>query len=292
MNYKLDYVTRVFAKTNKKRIENYVISRIWHLLNDDEIKIVHQQYVSRDKGNYALTDLFLPQINYHIEVNEEFHYTDENKILLDKKRQQDIIRNTKGHTITCVDCRENLANIHKRVDEIVNEIKDKIEEKKASNSFLAWQEDELTPEYWIKRGVINVDDNVNLRTIDDIGKLFNVKITNRGFLKAGAASYDKDGYSDIWWPSQVKRHNWVNLFDEDFNRVTERNEIKMKDNSNAVSRFKNNPNFKRVVLYKYRDELGFDFYKFVGGYKLNFDASLRENQLVWERFTKTCEIRH
>src|SRR5690606_1447796 len=113
MNFKLDYITRILQKTNKKRIENYVISRIWHQLNNDEIKISHQQYIYRGDGKYALTDLYFPQLNYHIEVNEEFHYKDEDKISIDKLREEDIIRSTKGHIIRFIDCQDDktLENI-------------------------------------------------------------------------------------------------------------------------------------------------------------------------------------
>lgn len=59
MDYKLEYMTRLLAKIGKKRTENYVISRIWHQLNDDRVKFVAQQYVKRSHDKYALVDLYL-----------------------------------------------------------------------------------------------------------------------------------------------------------------------------------------------------------------------------------------
>jgi len=176
MNFKLDYITRILQKTSKKRIENYVISRIWHQLNNDEIKIHHQQYVNRNDNNYALTDLYFPQINYHIEVNEEFHYKDETKIGIDKLRDEDITQKT-GHIIRYVDCQNNksLEEIHLQIDEIVEEINNLIEDQKRLNKFQAWNEEELKPTYWKQKGNISVDENVNLRTIDEIGLLFDEK---------------------------------------------------------------------------------------------------------------------
>ncbi|WP_027000749.1 AbaSI family restriction endonuclease [Eisenibacter elegans] len=75
MNYKVEYITRLFQKTSSKAIENYCLTRLWHRLDNDEIKFVPQQYVNRHTDKYALTDVYLLQFKIHIEVNEPAHYT-------------------------------------------------------------------------------------------------------------------------------------------------------------------------------------------------------------------------
>lgn len=42
---KYDYIKRQLAKTNKKNDENYIVTRIWHLFDNYDIKINTQQYV-------------------------------------------------------------------------------------------------------------------------------------------------------------------------------------------------------------------------------------------------------
>src|SRR5690606_39566153 len=74
MSYKLDYISRLLQRTSSKRIEHYVISRIWHLLDNYDVKMTPQQYVSRELTQYALTDIYFPQIGLHVEVNEPVHY--------------------------------------------------------------------------------------------------------------------------------------------------------------------------------------------------------------------------
>lgn len=292
MNFKLDYITRISQKTSKKRIENYVISRIWHQLNDDEIKISHQQYIHRGEGKYALTDLYFPQLNYHIEVNEEFHYKDEFKINADKLREEDIINSTKGHIIRFVDCQNDktLANIHSQIDKIINEITHLINEQKRLNIFKPWTENELNPEHWIEKGTINVNDNVNLKTIDAIGLLFNVQIKNRGFLKPGAVKFAKNGYSEIWWPEKKVKNNWINEFHNEFEIITESHIDVIKSKSHLDYFIAKNPECSRIVFFKYKDELGFNFYKFVGCFKFNKERSLKENKVVWERFATEYKI--
>ena len=76
-DYKLDYMTRLFRKIRNKRFEAYIIQRIWDLLNDDSIRFVTQQYFKRNEnGNYALADLYLPQINMIVEIDEGQHAQD------------------------------------------------------------------------------------------------------------------------------------------------------------------------------------------------------------------------
>jgi hypothetical protein len=290
MNYKLDYITRILQKTSKKRIENYVISRIWHQLNNDEIKISHQQYVNRGDGKYALTDLYFPQLNYHIEVNEEFHYKDDHKINLDKLREDDIKRKTNGHIVRFIDCQGSLETIHSQIDDIVKEINSLIETQKGLSAFRPWHENELHPEYWIERGSIDVEENINLRTIEDIGVLFNVAIKNRGFLKPGAVEYSRDGFSQIWWPEKKDKNSWKNDFHNDFEYISEQNVDPIKAKNHLNHFINNNVECTRIVFFKHKDELGFKLYKFVGCYKLNVDKSVQANQVIWERFAKNYKL--
>lgn len=89
---------------NRKDYENYVINRIWSLLDDPEIKPVSQWY--------ALIDLYFPQLNIGIECNE-FHHTQTSKFL-------GIFRKTgKVKTLTIND-EEKEFTIHKMVSDIVN----------------------------------------------------------------------------------------------------------------------------------------------------------------------------
>ena len=57
---KREYIIRQIAKTNKKKYENYVVTRIFHRLNRDDVKFMTQQFVNRPEG-HALTDMYFPQ---------------------------------------------------------------------------------------------------------------------------------------------------------------------------------------------------------------------------------------
>ena len=91
---KLEFISRQFSKAEKKRFEHYVVTRIWHSLDDLSIKFVTQQYVSRPDSR-ALTDMFFPQLQIHIEIDEGHH---KKQIEWDKLREVDII-NATGHEV-------------------------------------------------------------------------------------------------------------------------------------------------------------------------------------------------
>jgi len=63
MDNKVEYITRLFQRTSSKAIENYCLTRLWHKLDNYEIKIIPQQYVGRHSDKYALTDVYLPHLN-------------------------------------------------------------------------------------------------------------------------------------------------------------------------------------------------------------------------------------
>ena len=69
---KYNFIKKQLSKTNKKNDENYVVSRIWHLLNNPDVKMITQQYIVRDveTKTYALADIYFPQINMIIEIDD------------------------------------------------------------------------------------------------------------------------------------------------------------------------------------------------------------------------------
>jgi hypothetical protein len=64
----LDYISCILNKMRHKKYECYVLSRLWHRLDDLTIEINPQQYIARENG-FALADLYLPQFNLVIEVD-------------------------------------------------------------------------------------------------------------------------------------------------------------------------------------------------------------------------------
>ncbi|MGY8923636.1 MAG: AbaSI family restriction endonuclease [Flavobacteriales bacterium] len=284
MSYnKLDYISRLFQRTSKKRIEHYVISRIWHLLDDYDIKMVPQQYVSREQSKYALTDVYFPQFGFHVEVNEPTHYDSEESINRDNERQNEI-ENKTGHKVFVIDCRKKLEGIHNQIAQLVSEINSSVHQQKQDGTFKPWKpENEHNPNFWKTKGNIALTDEVSFHTIEDICLLFNADAskTKRGFLRKGGIQHPINQKLLIWWPSERKRSGWVNSFDEINGTIIETHSDYQKriDHYNYHSK----DIHTRIVFYHYKDILGLTNYKFVGVYTNDIEKSNEEIGTVWTR---------
>lgn len=287
MDYKLEYMTRLFAKISKKKTETYVISRIWHLLNDDRVKFVVQQYIRRTQDKYALADLYLPQLGIFIEINEPYH-KDENGVLreIDKIRNEEISQVTHSEPIV-IDCDNSIENIHFKISEVVQEIKQAIIEK--GDKFIPWDGgSSLSVEYHRKKGYLKVDESEYVRTIDEAFAIFEAKAKHRGFLRIAGASIPDKPNEIVWCPNSVHRI-WCNELSVDGLEIQEYNKKDEQARREHVKRHISN-NQRRVTFFREEDELGFRFYRFVGVFELNKEKSEKENKCVWERISDYYQL--
>jgi len=290
MNYKLDYISRLLQRTSSKRIEHYVISRIWHLIDNYDIKMTPQQFVSREQSQYALTDVYFPQIKLHVEVNEPAHYISEEKVLRDFQRQQQIEKNT-GHQVFVIDCRQDIIGIHSQIDKLISKIKNEINQQIEKGIFKPWNpENEHNPNYWKNKGIINVSDEISFHTIQDICLLFDADYqrTKRGFLRKGAIVNPKNNNQVIWWPSERPRSGWLNNFEQIEGTITETNSDQTKKSKHYYDHAQGN--YIRIVFYHDKDVLGLTNYKFVGVYINDNVKSNPEIGTVWKRISDKFNI--
>ena len=277
---KKEYIIRQLGRTKNKKYEAYVVSRIIHLLNNFDIKIVTQQYVVRPEG-HALTDLYFPQLSIHIEVDEEHH---KSNIHNDKIREADIV-NATNHAILRIDMSKSFEDINKKIDAIIQTLQDRIKELKEKNLFIEWDiESEFNPQTYINRGYIDINDNVAFKTIKDACNCFGHNYN--GYQSARAKHPDKDIF--LWFPKLFPNGEWINKISNDEEIITERNEDdeEEKKHSESVIQKKNNEKHKRIVFAKVKGNLGDILYRFKGQYELNIEKSNFNDGLVWER-TKT-----
>lgn len=282
MDYKLEYMTRLFAKISKKKTETYVISRIWHQLNDDRVKFVVQQYIRRTQDKYALADLYLPQLGIFIEINEPFH---KNNAEIDCIRNDEILQVTHSKPIV-IDCDNSIEHIHAQITEVVQQIKQAMIEK--GDKFIPWDGGStLSVEYHRKKGYLKVDESEYVRTIDEAFAIFGAKAKHRGFLRVAGASIPDKPNEIIWCPNSMHRI-WCNELSEDGLEIWEYNRNE-QSRSEHVERYLSN-NQKRVTFFREEDELGFRFYRFVGVFELNKEKSEKENKCVWERISDYYQL--
>lgn len=272
---KKEYIIRQLGRTKNKKYETYVVTRIIHLLNDFSIKFVTQQYVTRPEGR-ALTDLYFPQFGFHIEVDEGQHFNQAN-IEADKIREADII-NATGHEILRIDVTKSFDDINAQIDAAVNKIKSMRQE----SSFIPWDiGSEFDSATYIKRGYIDIKDNVAFKTIKDACNCFGHNYT--GYQRAGAAHPDQNIM--LWFPKLFPNGEWDNQISSDEEVITERNEDDKKAKQHVSSHVNNKEKHKhqRIVFAKVRGNLGDVLYRFKGQYQLDVKDSNEKTGLIWRR---------
>ncbi|HDB1441521.1 TPA: hypothetical protein O6E10_001000 [Vibrio cholerae] len=272
---KKEYIIRQLSRTKNKKYEAYVIHRIVNLINDFGVKFITQQYVSRPNG-FAMTDLFFPQFNLHVEVDEGQHFSFEN-IEKDKIREADIV-NATGHELLRVDVTKSFENINIQIDEVVK----KIIFLKSKDEFVPWDMDlEFEPETYIKKGYISVADNVAFRTIKDACNCFGHNY--KGYQKAGASHPEID--TMLWFPKLYKNGEWDNQISGDEEIIKEKavnNEIAREHVVTHIEQLKGEKH-KRIVFARVKGNLGDILYRFRGLYELDKAASSLDKGLVWKR---------
>lgn len=301
MDYKLDYIARLFKKIAHKRFESYAIQRIWNKLSDDQVHFVTQQYFQRKDGKFALADLYFPQLNIIVEIDEAQHNIEDNKIL-DSIRSKEItaISGATIHRISiCKDPKDikygdenkyTLSGINKKIDDVVLKIKDAINEKKQNNDFIEWTGDFLSPEYHKNKGYFSSSDFDYVKNIDDAASIFNTKVKHKGFQRAGGFNIPGEENTIVWCPA-AKNEFWSNTLFSDRTYIREE-KIKATDEERKTIIEKAIQNKeKRVTFFKEKDYLGFNFYRFVGVFEIDEVSTRRENCSVWKRTSDRYNIK-
>jgi very-short-patch-repair endonuclease len=269
---KLEFIARQLAKAQNKRYEHYVVHRIWNLLKDSRVKFVTQQFVTRPEGR-AMTDMFFPQLEIHIEVDEGFH---KNQIDADKLREADII-NATGHQILRVDVTKDIEEIHQDIDQIVTIIKNKVD---SLENFKPWDLDmEQNPQTYIDKGYIDIKDDAAFRTIADAASCFGRQYKG---VQATYLHHPVEARKRLSFPKFYPNNEWDNQLSDDEEVITEISKDPKKLHEH-IDRVLAENLLSRIVFARVKSPLGDTMYRFKGEYKLDLEATNYETGLVWKR---------
>ena len=134
---KLEYVARSLSRGTNKKYETYVINAIYQKVNNPNLIIETQKEIKLENGYRPLIDLFLPQLNIAIEVDEGYHANEEqykHDIWREKSINSQISKPCIGDYIQferVIAHGVSLEEINMRIDEVVNLIKNKINSRTA-----------------------------------------------------------------------------------------------------------------------------------------------------------------
>tara|TARA_Y200000002_G_C22597013_1_gene627791 strand:- start:216 stop:1106 length:891 start_codon:yes stop_codon:yes gene_type:complete len=278
-----EYFLRSISKIRHKKWELYVITRILHFLNDNNIEYICQQYIN-PPGNkeYYLADICFPSLETYCEIDELQHSKEEH-IFDDLIRQREILEATDWIEKRIKIYDDNLKV--KSLDEINSQVeifisflrKRKAELERSRNSKILWNfEDKYNPDIHMKKGIIHTKDNVVFRNHKDALKLFGY---NKGHHQR--AVWNIKGKNEyVWFPKLYRNNSWNNKLLDGGNRISQ----EMIVNNKAVS-FKlwdsnKKLNHKMIVFAHYKNILGQTVYKFYGRYETDWKNSNELKQFM------------
>lgn len=280
---KLEYVARSLSRGTNKKYETYVINAIYQKVNNPNLIIETQKEIKLENGYRPLIDLFLPQLNIAIEVDEGYHANEEQQrhdIWREKSINSQIGRPCIGDYIQferVIAHDVTLEELNIRIDEIVSLIKDKISKRTTP---LVWKSQTEIVEDIKKRGTIEVDD-----CFDNNAEIIN--ITYGRDLKG----WQKAVYRLLWFPvisdkdeeeHLSNRASWQNFFNAIHSIIYERSvEERINKNKREWSLIDEKNGVKRIVFVKDRDSFGKSRKRFAGVFKASgWDDNL--NAQIWK----------
>lgn len=293
---KLEYVSRSLSKGTHKSYETFVVNAIYSRLNNPELEIVTQQYVLTKDKKLRYIDLYFPQIDFGVEVDEPYHdtqYQKEKDLERENKIKEALLETTiidsnkkiKIERVSITDCKD-LEGVSKRIDEIVKLINDQIKSKTTN---LVWEYDEEEKKASIlKRGYLQRGDSFPLMA--DIIRIFGFNLKSNSYQRC---TKKLSSNKMIWSPTLSldgsNRDGWVNVISEDLSAIYESGvDGKGKDESNA--KWDQDNQSERVVFLKYKDSLGNRRRRFLGVYVCTGYDKNRHAE-IWSLKDEKCPLK-
>lgn len=308
LSEQLDHIAYMFnVRTKRKAYENFIVNAIYTKVGNPELMPVTQQYVKNpnDSRGYYLLDLYFPQINFGVEIDEGHHCNEMNQ-LKDEEREE---------AIKCaIECEEERIAIYAQnadgcwrkrsyneicadIDKIVIKIKAIIAAKSGG---LKWHTNEEKIEEIKQRGIFDIEDDVNYPTITEIYNICGGSRRNGKPVDSLQRAYLKlNNKYHLWVPTLAikteegkydSKHDYHNLLNEDKTIITERSlekpfgESKHCTTPQACNNCKKckAPSTYRVVFLRARDMFGKPSIRFIGVFKLRryINASTREFERI------------
>lgn len=300
---KKEYIANQLKKTFGKKYENYCVTRIINKLDNLNVRFITQQMFKRDGEEIALADLYFPQVNVWVEIDESQHL---NQAEEDRIRTQEVIKNNirsklkNLEEVVYIELEEperinifdknriiTIEEINKRIDDIVEKINARILE--LGDKFVPWVNVYNTADEFVKKQSIEKNDNAKFRTLQDVSELF-----NKGYHGNQLAYFNvsKEDNEYAWCPK-------LKLNEDDFKNNLYENEIsddgvyifessKEKNDKFVLDALKTNE--KRFVFAKYKDETGDFSYKFLGVYILDRNKTMNLNKRSWKKIDSKISL--
>ncbi|MBQ8636240.1 hypothetical protein IJX73_00105 [bacterium] len=292
---KKEYILNQLRKTYFKKYENYCVTRIYTLVNNLNLQMVTQQLFKRGNNKIVLADIYFPQINLWVEIDEQHHDFQEKA---DKIRTQEVLINNKinrlEEVVQITGLEEpyrikvafgySIEDINNQIDKIVEEINRRID---ALGNKLQWDCKDKEPSEFIGK-IIRYSDNVKFRTIEKVTKLFK---TVRYRQQCAWFKLKENEY--LWCPkldlieNEHKACKWENKISSDGTKIYESLRYEIEGDEDLL-----NWNEKRITFAYYNDENGSRMYKYRGVFALDKEGTQNYNykKRVWKKISDELDL--
>ena len=289
------YIIKSLASIGRrKKWELYVVTRIIHLLKDNDLEFACQQYVKHKKNSdeYSFTDLCFPSLGLYIEVNEKQHDDTKEE---DKKRQRAIHAATSWTQldINIYEYRggdkeyKSLEDINKIIDRVILKIQEKKAYLIAKGETITWDYGKkYDPETYRKRnnGVIDVKHNVVVKYMKDAMGLFGRKWQSTPW----EGIFPIPGTNETVW--------CLKLYDHEKNGIIWKNSITENDQKITMKKEKNGEfvevpeALNRAIVFTHQKNLLGQFeYRFLGVFEPS-DKESDRYQVVYSLVESSIDL--
>lgn len=307
----IQYMAGHFAKIQNKKYELYVISKLWNDLNDSSIKFVFQQCIflpdtlsEDDKSKFrAMADLYLPQFNMIIEIDEAHHLYQHDE---DEQRTESI-KKVLGQDI----CVERVTiyeekngrteyvgddSINKRIAQLVGKIKKIKNDAVVNGNFKDWNgiEEETSLEYHRRKGYIDVNEGSSFSNTNDVLHLYGTGKRYRTCAVRIGKTTDL-----LWCPklslnnSKIKFKDWKNTISADGEYIYEQNIIEnpiiAAEKEEQFGKRNTIGDTCRITFVKDRNAINETRLRFVGVFILS-DYDKETKTRTWKRIATIIKV--
>lgn len=315
---KTEYISKMLNKRTKgKGYENFVINQIYARIDNPELEIVTQKCIRINNSSFIgnespnknfilgkshyLVDLYFPQINFAIEVDEGYH-EDRKKQFNDQERQN-YIKNAVSCKIERIKIceKDSTTNLKKyediltQIKKIVDKIKNKISQLEQKKGALKWITNEEKMEQVKEDKFFDIKQDVHFGGITNVLNL----LPGRQYTLYQRCVKGYDDYI-IWIPvlsiktteGNVKTANgWINFINEDGTEISEYPSSKDYPktetfNAKAGSCPQKWCEKKRVIFMKMKDEFGNNCCRFLGVFKADhIEYEEKKQKRIYKRIS-------
>lgn len=258
----VDFHSRMLRSIKGKRYEVYAVSRVIHLLDDPEIELVTQQPVRLEDGRLALLDLYLPQFEMGVEVDELHHFSEDSQAA-DKVREQAIIKvaSTNIRRVR-VDDADSLTTLKREVDDLIASIRQLKTDAVAEGTFTPFvYGHRYDSAHWRSVGIVTTADDIQMHSMVDVLELFgkNVEHWQRGVFRLSDTL-------QVWMPALAQeglpsRSDWRNTLSRDERTIVEE--------QLADGEFIYDKSVRSIVFARFKDPVFLtQYYRFLGVFEI------------------------